>query len=319
MKKIKRMLKKIDWIYRAHKKWKYRNYIDKHAIVHLAENIDGKDKVAVILAGYKEELWEEVFRRISSFLPKDYDVCIVSSGKYSEQLLEIARNNGWTYISLKRNNVCAALNTAISYFSSGKYFLKIDEDIFISEHTVKNLELAYCSSSLEYNPGFMAPLIPINGFGYVEILKRFGCIRDYNHRFGDIRYSAGSDTQVESNPEVAKYLWKIKGLDQMDDELNQDEFNQVSCPIRFSIGIIYFERSLWEDMDGFYVTPRGNGLGLDEEQIDTFCMLKSRPMMVSKNSIAGHLGFGKQNQEMYNFYRNNKNIFEANFIIKLAT
>ena len=62
----------------------------------------------LILAGYKEELWDNVFARITAYVPEDVDVCIVSSGVYSKRLSEIAQKNCWSYVSTKANKITLA-------------------------------------------------------------------------------------------------------------------------------------------------------------------------------------------------------------------
>ena len=43
---------------------------------------DKKD-LCIILAGYKELVWNEFFNRIKKFTPDNIDICIVSSGVYN--------------------------------------------------------------------------------------------------------------------------------------------------------------------------------------------------------------------------------------------
>ena len=52
----------------------------------------------MILAGYKEFTWDIVFKRIKEFSDENMDICIVSSGLYSERLSKIAQENDWSYI-----------------------------------------------------------------------------------------------------------------------------------------------------------------------------------------------------------------------------
>lgn len=310
MSNIKNMVKKSTLLYSTYKKIKFRNYFEKKAKMHLESNIQGKEKAIVILAGYKPVLWDNVFKRLKAFIPDDYDVCIVSSGKFSFELLEIAKKANWAYISTKRNNVCVALNTAIFNLKKAKYFIKVDEDIFLTKNAIKNIENAYMSPELRYNPGVVAPLIPINGFGFVEVLKRFQLMNQYETLFKETAvHAAGPEKKIESDPGVAKFFWETKSIDSMADELTRDKKSEIVCPIRFSIGLIFFERDLWQDMGYFRVDPRYNGMGRDEECLNKYCMINSRPIVVSKNAIVGHLSFGNQNKVMESFYKKNPQIF----------
>lgn len=56
-------------------------------------------KLLYVLAGYKEWIWEDTLSRLKTFLPLDIDVCITSSGVYSEKLSEICDHNSWSYFS----------------------------------------------------------------------------------------------------------------------------------------------------------------------------------------------------------------------------
>ena len=130
--KIKLFLKKI----KIYDKVKYivkdrKNLTKKYKFEN---RIKSKEKVCFILAGYKEFSYDIVFSRIKKFVPKDVEVCILSSGKYSEKLSKIASDNDWSYLSTKRNNVCLIQNVANSIFKDAKYIYKIDEDIFVTKH-----------------------------------------------------------------------------------------------------------------------------------------------------------------------------------------
>ena len=93
----------------------------------------------IILAGYKKTLWDNVFNRIESYVPKNIDICLVSSGVYDKHLNELAQKNKWSYVSIKRNNINLAQNTAISLFPHAQTLIKMDEDIFLTDGTIQRL------------------------------------------------------------------------------------------------------------------------------------------------------------------------------------
>ena len=64
-----------------------------------------RENLCIILAGYKEFLWDEVFKRIKTFSNENIDICIVSSGIHSEDLNQIAEKNDWSYLSTKDKRV----------------------------------------------------------------------------------------------------------------------------------------------------------------------------------------------------------------------
>jgi len=268
-------------------------------------------KLCIIIAGYKPFLYNTIFGRIKKFIPKDIDVCIVSSGKYDEKLSKIAEENEWSYLSTKRNCVSLVQNIGINMFPKAEYIYKLDEDIFVTENYFETLFNTYkkCEEEGEYKVGFVAPTIPINGYGNMKILKRFNMVEYYKEKFEKPLYAAGRDRKIESDPEVAKFMWGEGGhlpkLDEMNKTMQQDEFSYNACPIRFSIGAILFSRKLWEDMK-FFKVKRGSCMGLDEEQICSFCVNNSKAMIISNNSVVGHLSFGTQNETMKNYFIENE-------------
>ena len=239
----------------------------------------------------------------------------MSSGKYDERLSEIAEKNDWSYLSTKRNCVSLVQNIAINLFDKAEYIYKLDEDIFITENYFETLFNTYqdCEKNGEYKVGFVAPTIPINGFGNLKILKRFEKVEYYTNKFEKPLYAAGRNRMIESNPAVAKFMWGedelLPSIDKMNEIVQQDEFSYSACPIRFSIGAILFTRELWINMNMFEVKS-GACMGLDETQICSYCMVNSKAIIVSNNSIVGHLSFGVQNPEMKEYFMNHKEKFE---------
>ena len=312
---MKELLKKIG-IWDKLKKIKDNNQRKRNLTMNykFENRKKDKNKVCFILAGYKEFLYDVIFERILKFIPEDVEICLLSSGKYSQILSEIAEKNNWSYLSTKRNNVSLIQNVAITIFNKADYIYKLDEDIFITENYFENLFKTYqeCQKNGDYRVGFVAPIIPINGFGNMLVLERFEKLEYYTNKFEKPLYAAGRDRMVESNPEVAKFFWGkdkiLPNIDEMNKIFNNDKFGYVACPIRFSIGAILFTRKFWENM-GMFKVHRGSGMGSDEEQICSYCIKSSQAIIVSKNSLVGHLSFGKQNKPMKEYFETNKNNF----------
>jgi hypothetical protein len=267
----------------------------------------GKEKLCIVLAGYKEFLYPAVFGRIKAYMEEDIDVCVVTSGLFSEKVDALCKENNWSYLSTKNNNVALVQNVAISLHPNAKYIYKLDEDIFITKGYFSNMMRAFEHAKTgEYTPGVMAPLLPINGYAHVRILKKLGLDEHYAANFEEVKYMAGPDRQIENNPAVAEFMWGEGGLvpdvDEMNRRFSAEPLEERACPIRFSIGAILFERSLWEAMRYFKVDRRGNAMGQDEEELCAYCCIHSRPLMVSENIVVGHLSFGKQNKPMQAYY-----------------
>lgn len=273
-----------------------------------------REKMCMVLAGYKEFSYPAVLGRLKKFLDEDIDVCIITSGKWSDVINEICEINGWSYLSTKENDVSLVQNVAIIKHPQAKYIFKLDEDIFLTENYFKKMFNAYekaCSEN--YNPGVIAPLIPINGFGYLRILDKLGIVNEYEKRFGKPKYSTTPKDPIQSNPAVAKFMWGEGGIVPTIDALNE-RFEKlgkdvIACPIRFSIGAIFFERTIWEDMNYFRVVKGTNSLGVDEADMCNFCCFNSRPLMVTENTVVGHLSFGPQNEEMKKYYEQHTDVF----------
>lgn len=283
------------------------------------EFIDRKkncENLVIILAGFKKFLWDDVFDRISKNLnsKEKYDICIVSSGIFSNKLNEIAAKNNWSYLSLKRNNVCLALNTAINLFNEANFIFKLDEDIFITNNYFHKLKKSYMLIKEEKinTCGFIAPVMPLNGIGYVEILKKYNMIDDYEKTFNEkVKYSSAIERKIISDGNVAKYFWsnKFPSIDQMNNDFENNLEKYSVSPVLFSIGAILFERSLWEKMHMFPVSIIGNDMGHDEMFINQYCFVHSKSVIVSLNTVVGHFAYGPQMEKMKDFYKNNKNRF----------
>ncbi len=291
---------------------KKRAFTKKYTFENRSES---NENLCIILAGYKEFTWEIIFERINKYSDKNIDICIVSSGLYSEKLSNIAKKYGWSYLSTKKNNVCLAQNVAINLFKKAKHIFKLDEDIFVTKDFFKTLKNTYetVQEKGKYNVGFVAPLIPINGYSHVILLKKLELISYYEKTFEQVKYSADNDRMIVNNTDVAKLMWgennKIPHIDELNKKLLESEFSYSAAPIKFSIGAIYFKREFWKDMNYFRVIP-GSGMGIDENQICTYCMKHSKAIIISENTCVGHLSFGPQNKEMEQYFKDHLNKFE---------
>lgn len=305
---------------------KYNNYKKKKEVSEKARRVKGtyqfidrkkdSDKLCVILAGYKKLLWDDVFERLIKFAPKDMDVCIVSSGLYDETLNKIAEENNWSYLSLKQNKVTLVQNIAINLHPKAKLIYKIDEDIFITKNFFSQLLETYerVEKESHYRIGFVAPLLPINGYSNVDILEKTGLLEEFENKFGKAYHDGGANEKIIKNPDIAKFMWgetseKLRNIDKLSEEFSKKEFEYSICPIRFSIGAILFSRDIWEDMGRFEVKAGAN-MGRDEAQMCLYCMIESKAIVVSENTIAGHFSYGPQTKAMEEYYKKNREVFK---------
>ncbi len=298
--------------------YRRKNFTTKYRFINRST---GSDKLCMVLAGYKNYLIPAVMGRIKRFAPDDVDICIITSGKWSDEINKLCEQNQWSYLSTQRNNVALAQNMAIDLHKKAEYIFKLDEDIFITEGYFERMLEAYrtCEESTDYQVGVVAPILPINGYGHVQVLREYGYEDMYKSVWGDLKIAAGPSRKIESNPELARFMWgeaftldgkeyKLPGIDEMNRRFMSKEQEVEACPIRFSIGAILFKRYLWKAMNSFRV-EKGPGMGADEAQICEYCLLESKPVMVSHNILVGHLAFGGQNKAMKEYFENNTGLF----------
>jgi hypothetical protein len=284
------------------------NWAHRHASQKLNPEIGAEfrnrskdsDKLVIVLVGYKPDLWPMTLERVARFVPKDYDVCLMSSGRRLDALDQMAEQYGWSYLSTLHNEVSCIQNIAIESHPCANYVFKLDEDVFVGKGFFDALlsgHLGVKKTGL-HRPGFSAPVINVNGYGYIEFLKELKIEGEYEQIFGEL-CQAAENVQVHHNGEAALWIWKHSvPFDQVSGRFGAKEFSYSTCPHRFSIGAILFERSLWNSMGGFPVYSKPGVLGYDEEQICKYCMNSSEVIVVIHNVFAGHFGFGPQNKTM---------------------
>lgn len=143
-----------------------------------------RDILCIVLAGYKDYLYTPVFSRLKQYAIPNMDICVVSSGKHSDKLMELCEVNEWSYLSTKHNNVSLIQNIAIKFHPDAQYIFKLDEDIFIPKDYFKNMLRAMEHAHTGYySPGVIAPLIPVNGYGYMRILEKLNKMDIYRTLF----------------------------------------------------------------------------------------------------------------------------------------
>lgn len=290
-----------------------------HGEYDFTDRTHGWKQGLVILAGYKPFVWEEVFGRLKEYVPDTIDVCMVTSGLVNEDLKKLCKEYGWSYVSTKMNNVSFAVNVGVMLLKEAEYIYKIDEDIFVTDGTFKVMMDTYqeVQKNSDYEVGFVTPAIPVNGFGYVDILKRLQLEEEWEKRFGKLVYTDcyHHHRAIHDNEEAALFMWgkynsKLADIDKINDMLKADEFSYEICPIRYSIGFILFKRENWIRMGLFPVSKHTN-MGADEIEICKYCLMSGRAIVESKNTIVGHLSYGPQHKVMERFYHEHKDRFQV--------
>lgn len=290
-------------------------YSDRKHDYHFDDRRKHRKNVCMVLAGYKEELYNIVFSRLRRFAPKDIDICLITSGKYSERVDVVAKENDWSYLYTRENNVSLAQNLAIDLHPDAEGIYKIDEDIFVTKYFFDTLRNTYDKllKEADFYPGPIAPLIPVHGYGSIRVLEKTNLMKAYSSFLGKetLPRMAG---EIFSSPEAALFMWGADGsmphIDTLNIRFHENAFSYTLCPIIFSIGSIYFRREFWQNMGGFYIQKYGSSMGEDEKQLCTYAMRRERPIVVSENTLVGHLAFGPQSEIMMKYFHEHRERFE---------
>jgi len=274
----------------------------------------GYQKLCIVLAGYKPQLWDSIFERIRKFLPGRIDVCVMTSGIRSHSLMDLCEKYGWSYLSTRQNKLTRIQNLAIYLHPHAQHIYKLDEDVFITEGYFDLLYQTYqqAENEIPYEIAFAAPLIPVNGYGYVRILRKCNLQKDWEERFGAAIYTDGKHhhSAILEQGAAARYMWGetqpvLRDLDRLSALFAAEPPSYTLCPIRFSIGAILFSRQAWLEW-GLFPVDWTNGIGLDEEHLAHVCMFHGKAAVISENALAGHLAFGPQEQEMLSYFKERK-------------
>lgn len=275
---------------------------------HFTDRSKGLEKLLIILAGYKEFLWDSVFARIRKYVPEDIDVCVLTAGYCNGTLEALCADNGWSYLWTEENRLAQTQNLAIRSHPDARWVYKMDEDIFVTPGMFEELMRVYGNVQREkkYEIGIVAPQMAVNGYSYCRILDYLGCREEYERAFGDAFYGKGS---IYFCGEAAEYMWrKTLPLNGFAEKMKEAAEEYSICWHRFSIGCFLMHRSFWQDMHGFMTAPEGV-LGSDEEYLCKFCMNSFHAIIVAERAVAGHFGYGRQTEHMKKFYSQEKALF----------
>lgn len=304
-----------------------RKYIHEKKLVKKTEKpnqfefIDrsmGSERLCIVLAGYKNALWKDVFSRLKAYLPEDFDVCILTSGLDNQELKDMCERNGWSYLSTRINQLSYIQNLSIELHPHAQWILKMDEDVFVTEGFFDSLFLTYNEvlDNSFYVPAFASPMLNVNCYSFLTLLRKTGLIDDFCRQgFGEIKLTDGLAHHVHilEDPAIARYLWGetqpvLADIDALQRRFLAEKSGYEICPYRFSIGCILFTRETWEDMEKFPIRHK-IGLGDDETHIGFHAFFTGRVIVVDTNCIVGHLGYGPQTKEMLQFYEDHREIF----------
>jgi hypothetical protein len=290
---------RLAWQLGESVRFRAQRRMNHHGCHVFVDRSSGNSELLLVVAGYKSYLWPYTLARLERFVPAGLDVCIVTAGVAPPEVGELATRNGWSWLSTTRNALALAQNLAIASHPAATLIHKLDEDVLVGEGYFERMTAGYRAVEADgrFAPGFVAPVLNVNGFSYRLFLDELGLADAYHERFGELR-QACIGNRAQSDPAAALWLWKHSlPFDDMVRRFAERPFDYVPIPHRFSIGAFVMARDLWDAIGGFEVSPRG-GLGHEERHLCQECMDLSRVPVVVSDVFAGHWSFGPQEHAM---------------------
>lgn len=273
---------------------------------------NGNENLLIVLAGYQPYYFDAVFERVikcQKQFKEGLDVCICCSSAPQDarlRLEQICKENNWSMLYLRKNRVTQIQNTAIKLHPHAKWIYKIDEDIILCDDYFSKMKDAYikADNTLPYKVGFAGPVLNINAFGTQSFLKTIGKWDEFEQKFGRFLVGGMINTpqdDIHRNQDWAQYIWEHSvPFDEVAAKVSQNKTIEI-CPIRFSIGAIFFKREFLE-RNGYFPVFRQGGMGQDEKYMCDVCIEGMYSIIVPSNVFVGHLGFGPQKETCRQFY-----------------
>lgn len=270
------------------------------------------EKILVyVLAGYQKELWDTSLARMFEFMEPCMDYCMISSGKYDEQLDALCESHGWSYLYSDHNQICYLQNLVIDLHPEAEKFIKLDEDIFIGKGFYSGLLAGFkeAEEDGEYRVGCAVPVMALNYNSYISYLDAIGKRREFDERFGRSYrcvFSAPYGTQ-----EAAVWLWDT--LDSIDETseffAGRDASPKPLCCL-YNIGAVLYSRKRWIMFGRWPEDPSDSGMGVDEGYLFRENMGSGMATYEIQNVFAGHFAFAEQKELMSRYYKMNHYKFE---------
>jgi hypothetical protein len=276
----------------------------------------GARTLVCIIAGYQPELWHASLSSFAAAL-HDVDVCVVTPGLAVDELRAQCTSRGWSYLGTATNDPSLAQNLCYRLHPDARMIVKVDEDIFLLPQTIVNLVRRYDAIRASgVNPGYLAPIIPINGFGCRPLLEMLDLLEEFEERFGKAG-TVHSSEPIHDDPLAARWVWeRTAPLAETARKLSSVPVRDLPCSVRLNLGIVVFERTFWEEIGQLPVRRRRLVMGLsntdaDEEHICTQAVAASRPGIVTTAALAGHFGFPAQHDAMLSLLESKPHLFST--------
>jgi len=277
-----------------------------------------------LLLGLYHQVWDVVFERLYHY-HEGYPVVVLNPGAlHSEKAYHLARSYGFSYVEMVPNNIEAAQNYLIQYIIDSPLVIKIDDDVFTSKNTIKNISKIYKQAKEEgVDVGFVTPVVNVNNVTYYHFLKTLNLLDEYTRHFEKPHLARDAKRQrIWYDPIVARWIWErslpLNDISERFERANGNTYDLL--PVRVSINCILFEkRLLIENLGfssrgpilpgGFTVVPVRKGpLAItDEESINFYADVHKYGRIVALNTIVGHLAYNPQREAMLKWFSENRN------------
>jgi len=306
----------------------YLTLLQKHYNFHAVNirrkylNLKGTYATIYVLMGLYSELWDVSLKRIYHY-NEDLDVILVNPGGFhSDKAINLAKSYGFSYVELWPNNIECAQNYVINNVIMSPLVIKIDDDIFLTKYTLRNLIRAYKQVKEEgIDVGFLAPVLNVNNVSYVAFLKTLNLMDEYTHLFEKPIFARNWRKQkIWYDPMVARWIWEnslpLNHIAQIFAKKNAGLYEYI--PVRFSISCILFERAFLLKHYGFssagpratkgdlHIPIRGTIVQRDEDSINFYVDNEMHARILVLDSFAGHLAYFPQRELMLQWFLKNK-------------
>lgn len=294
-----------------------RRFTNKYEFINRQK---GNENLFIILAGFQEYYWDVVSERVFANTDgQDVDVCVcIPQGLDTIKLKAICERYNWSYLRIEDDLLAQVQNVAIHLHKNAKWIYKIDEDIIIPNEYIINLKKTYLKAldNMPVEPGIVSPCININAYGVRPFLEAINKWDEFINLFG--RFAFGGfcglyhGDNIHSNPNVGKWITEntIPFANVSNIVSTQNAGKIGWCANRLSIGAILFTRDFWKRIGYFEVGLEG-AMGLEEEQVNAFCIANNYGIYIAEDVFAAHLGFFKQKNIVREVFENNINSFRV--------
>ena len=225
-----------------------------------------KNKIPIFLITHNRPyLLPKVLNRLIKFTNLDkFEIWILdNASKPSTKKIIAAYTEKYKFINVfaqEFNQISIIQNSIIDKLKRDLY-IKLDDDILVTKNWHDSFINVYQRNNKDISIGSV--IIPINGFGWVPFLEIMNLKEEFKSKFNGIELIQGcTEPAVWNNPKVCEFIWgKCLSLDKTAQsflDIQNNDYNDLVVPHRYSIGAIIFAHKFWEKMGGWNVDENFN-------------------------------------------------------------